>query len=454
MSTIDLISKAKLFFRPVKAVASLSILALILLSCVSNPSVGQSPPQSDGAVGPFTPVAQLYDPRGGQRVQAGATIDSHIISPKSVNFTQDGRKVYINALEGLETLVYSFPDLKLIRAIDHDFTASESGYFQNGETTVFDYPYHHRRDSKDKNVFSGKPVEGTFSHNDRYFWVPYYRRSYDTNASGPSAMAIIDTESDRIVRVMPTGPLPKMVAASPDGRLLAVTHWGDNTVGLIDITSPDPQDFKFTKHLVVESKLNTAGLTGNRDSNCGLCLRGTVFTPDSRHLLVGRMAGGGIAVFAIPSGEYLGSFRDFSPTPRHLIIDPSGQYLYASDSKSGMVARVKLSEALKSLTANPGKSVAGPKGERLNVGVRPRTIHLSPDGKQLYASVHGDSLLIRVDTDSWKVADSIKVSPFPVGLGVSPDGAYVAITSQGGLSKGSNPPSYTGGNSVEFFRVK
>ena len=284
--------------------------------------------------------------------------------------------------------------------------------------------------------------------------MPYYRRSYDANASGPSAMAIIDTSADEIVRVMPTGPLPKMVAVSPGGDLLAVTHWGDNTVGLIDISSPDPQDFKFVRHLVVEARLNTAGLGGNRDSNCGLCLRGTVFTPDGKHLLVGRMAGGGIAVFSIPAGEYLGSFQSFSPTPRHLVIDGDGEYLYASDSKNGMVARVRLSEALESLAASPGRSVPGPRGERLNVGTRPRTIALSPDGRWLYASVHGDARLVRVDTRTFSVADSISVSPYPVGLGVSPDGAYVGITSQGGLVKGSDPPGYSGGNSVEFFSVR
>jgi DNA-binding beta-propeller fold protein YncE len=429
-------------------------LSFLFLSCSSKPSVGSPSPKETGPVGPLKAYGQLYDPRGGQLVQPGATKDSHIISPKSINFTKDNKKVYINALEGLETLVYSFPDLKLIRAIDHRFTPDESSLFKNGETTVFDYPYHHEKNSNQKNVFSGKPVEGVFSHNDRYFWVPYYRRSYDTNASGPSAMAIIDTQQDRIVRVMPTGPLPKMVAVSPDNSLLAVTHWGDNTVGLIDISSQNPQDFTYTKHLVVETKLNTAGLSGNRDSNCGYCLRGTVFSPDGRYLLVGRMAGGGIAVFTVPAGEYLGSFQSFSPTPRHLIIDPSGQYLYASDSKNGLVARVSLNEAIKSLTKNPGKSVPGPKGERLNVGSLPRTIALSPDGKNLYASVHGDSRLVRVDTEKWQVVDGIEVSPFPVGLGVSPDGQYVAITSQGRLLKNSDTPGYSGGNSVEFFSVK
>jgi DNA-binding beta-propeller fold protein YncE len=266
-------------------------------------------------------------------------------------------------------------------------------------------------------------------------------------------MAIIDTRLDQIVRVMPTGPLPKMVAVSPDNRLLAVTHWGDNTIGLIDISSQNPQDFTYTKHLVVESKLNTAGLSGNRDNNCGYCLRGTVFTPDGRYLLVGRMAGGGVAVFALPTGEYLGSFESFSPTPRHLIIDPSGQYLYASDSKNGLVARVSLAEAIKSLAEKPGRSRPGPKGESLKVGALPRTIALSPDGKNLYVSVHGDSRLVRVDTQKWQVVDGLQVCPFPVGLGVSPDGKFIGLTSQGRLLKDSESPGYSGGNSVEFYAL-
>ncbi|MDR1110168.1 MAG: YncE family protein [Deltaproteobacteria bacterium] len=435
------------------------LFSLALLSCapkIASPDAMEAAPptvQGEAAGAMIIPAGQLYAPRHGQRLQRGATVDGHVNSPKSVNFTKDGKKVYVNALEGMETLVYSFPELRLQSVIGHSFGTADAGLFKGGETTVFGYPYYHRRDSSAKNVFSGKPVEGAFSHDGRYFWVPYYRRSFDSNASGPSAMAIIDTGVDRIVRVMPTGPLPKMVAVSPDNSILAVTHWGDNTVGLIDISSSDPRDFSYTQLLVVERRLDTAGLTGNRDNNCGYCLRGTVFSPDGRHLLVGRMAGGGVSVFAIPGGEYLGSFTNFSPSPRHLVLDPAGEFLYASDSRHGVVARVSLAEALESLRANPGQSVGGPEGEKLDVGKMPRTIAISPDGLSLYASVYGSSKLVRVDTGKWQVSGQEDVSPFPVGLGVSPGGGYVAITSQGRLDSELDPPAYSGGNSVEIFKV-
>jgi len=119
--------------------------------------------------------------------------------------------------------------------------------FQN-ETTVFGYPYFHGK-SGQYNHFFGKPVEMAVSHNGKYLWVPYYRRSFDLNASSPSAMAIIDMQTDKVVRVMPTGPLPKYVAISPDSRQAVVTHWGDNTVGALDISAEHPRDYPLHRPL-------------------------------------------------------------------------------------------------------------------------------------------------------------------------------------------------------------
>ncbi|MDR2338603.1 MAG: hypothetical protein LBF40_00455 [Deltaproteobacteria bacterium] len=450
-----------------KALARLATAALLaILAFVIGFPVGMAsasaPSKKDGqefnaggaraALPPVTglqPAGQRYSPRGGQRLQPGAVVDDEVISPKSLNFTPDGTKVYVNALEGLSTLVYTFPGLKRLKVIPHTFTKAHSGLFKDGEHTLFDYRYYNRKENH--NVFSGKPVEGAFSRDGRFFFVPYYRRDFDRNASDPSALAVIDTAKDEIVRVLPTGPLPKMVAVSPDGRLLAVSHWGDNTVGILDISSGDPAAFAYVKHLVVEQRLPTAGIGGNRDRNCGLCLRGTVFTPDGRHLLVGRMSGGGIAVFSMPDGEYEGGFSDFSPAPRHIVIGRDGM-LYASDSRHGTIGRVPVSEALSSVLQGHGTVVPGPKGETIAVGSLPRTIALSPDEGSLYAVLHGAGELARVDLASFTVSLRVPVSPRPVGLDVSPDGAFLGLTSQGGPSK-TEPTGYAGGNSFEIYRI-
>ena len=151
---------------------------------------------------------------------------SFVLSPKSVIFSADGSRFYVNALEGLKTLVYDTATLKLAHVISHEFTEEDAGLFLDNESTVFDYTYLVNRDPQKRNCFGGKPVEGVLTHADRYLWVTYYRRTWDPRATSPSAVAIIDTQSNSIVRVMPTGPLPKMLAVSPDGRTLALSADG------------------------------------------------------------------------------------------------------------------------------------------------------------------------------------------------------------------------------------
>lgn len=263
----------------------------------------------------------------------------HINSPKSVNFSFDSSKFYIQSLEGNETVVVNARNLRPVKIISHTFTEAHNKLFKAGENTVFDYPY--TVAVKQANHFSGKPVESCFSHNGKYLWVTYYRRSFDANATCPSALAIIDTQTDSIVRVMPTGPLPKMIACSPDNRYIAVTHWGDNTIGIIDIQTENPMEFKYIKHCIVDIKLplNFGGKKVNRDAVCGHCLRGTVFTPDGKFLLVGKMGGtGGIAVIDAETFDLLGTVMGMKTNVRHLVI--ADEYLYLSANGPGYVQRI------------------------------------------------------------------------------------------------------------------
>ena len=108
--------------------------------------------------------------------------------------------------------------------------------------------------------------------------------------------------------------------------------------------------------------------------------------------------------------------------------------------------RVSLAEALVSVREANGASIVGPAGDSLHVGSGARTIALSPDERFLYAAVYGSSELAQVDLATWKVLRRVRVSPYPVGLAVSPDGRHVVVTSQG-------KEELEGVNSVEVFRV-
>lgn len=113
----------------------------------------------------------------------------------------------MNSLEGGKTVVYSLPELEKLAVINHRFNSSNSQLW-TPDSGLFKF-YHY---TEGVNNFIVIPVESAFSHEGRYLWVSYYRRSFDINAQNPSTLAVIDASADTIVMVMEAGVLPKMVA--------------------------------------------------------------------------------------------------------------------------------------------------------------------------------------------------------------------------------------------------
>jgi DNA-binding beta-propeller fold protein YncE len=370
--------------------------------------------------------------------------DSSIYSPKSAIYSKDGSKFYINSLEGYETVVYSSKTLEKLKVIKHSFTEKNQYLFKNNETTVFGYPF--KQQQENYNIFKGKPVESTLSHNGKYLWVTYYRRDFDENASSPSAVAIIDTEKDEIVRVLPSGPLPKMIATSPDNHYVAVTHWGDNTVGIVDVSGSDPNSFKYIKHVYVDEKLSMDfedGKKVNRDNECGNCLRGTVFTPDGSKLLVAKMGGNGIAVIDTKDFSYTGTIVGAKSNLRHMVINNGN--LVLSSNKYGAVQKAPLNEILNTPLQNTFYTFTN--WETTEVGYGARTIDVTPDGKYIFACVNGACKIAVIETQKMQVIATYDVSKFPVGMALSQNGRQLIVTSQGKENVEKS------GNAVSVFEV-
>ena len=313
---------------------------------------------------------------------AANTRDNAIFSPKSVNIHPDNSKYYVNSLEGGTTVVFEMGTNRRLKVINHRIGSAHDSLWSESSPL---YRFEHYRKN---NHFMGKPVEAVFSHNGRYLWVPYYKRSYDINAQDPSAVAVIDTQSDEIVRLMETGPLPKMIAVSHDNRTIAVSHWGNNTVGIINIESDNPMEWHHSKLYVVDYvlPLNYSLTTHiNRDNGSGYALRGTVFTPDDRYLLVGCMGGGGgIAVIDMQEQKYLGRVKGMMVGVRHLVI--SNGYLYLSINGSGYVQRIELDKFIDAATHITQKSIDLNGWTSCKVGAGARTIAVSPCGKYIFAA--------------------------------------------------------------------
>lgn len=375
------------------------------------------------------------------------TFDKDILSPKSINIHPSGKKYYVNSLEGAKTVVYDQATSKKLKVINHKFDSRDAHLW--APSSKF---YSFKVPVKNPRTFTGKPVESTFSHNGRYLWIPYYRRSFDINAQDPSAIAIIDTQTDEIIRLMDTGPLPKMIAASPDGKFVAVSHWGDNTIGLIDVTADDPKLWKTVDCFIVDYKLPlnfSRTVPVNRDNGSGNALRGTVFTPDGRYLLVGCMGGnGGIAVVDLKTRRYLGKIYGMMSNLRHIVI--SHGYIYLSINGAGYVQRLPLADFYKAISQLESHKTANVKGwENCKVGGGARTLELTPDGRYAFVACNNVSALCIVDTKTMKLIATVPADSFPVGLDLRQDGKdiLVYVTSQG------KPNAIGSGNAVDIFRV-
>ncbi len=369
--------------------------------------------------------------------------DPYIFSPKSVRFLDDGSKVYVNALEGFTTVVYDPKTLHEVDTIVHRFDRHNAALFdsRHGGAPWLAFPDEGVPDHH--NWFSGRPVESALSADDRYLWVPYYRRDYDLLGTMPSAVAIIDTHTDRIVRVMTTGPIPKYVVGSPDGHWMAVVHWGDNTVGLIDTRGATPASYRRAALITVGRRVDLKKInSSDRDHGCGMCLRGAVFTPDSSYLLVARMGGGGIAVIDVRRKRYLGTVYGMRPTPRHLDLSPDGRTLYVSSNFSGYVSSYRAEDLVRAVR----RHVRSLKPEHETfTGEQTRTIAISPNGRWIFAAVNKESRVDVLDAKTLKLLTRIPADSYPVGLAVSPDNSQLWVTAQG--------RDLRGGNSVMVYHI-
>lgn len=417
----------------------------------SSASKDGVPPVVHGAVGDQSKGVEgsLKIRNAGKRQQFSAaahdSFDKDILSPKSVTFSVDGKLFYVNSLEGCRTVIYDAKTLEKVGVVEYEFSSGKGHLW--GKPSGF-YKFTHYSDGEGR-AFLGKPVESAWSHSGRYLWVPFYRRSFDMNAQDPSAIAVIDRNTNKIVRMMETGPLPKMVEASPDGRYLAVTHWGDNTVGIIDISSSTPEEWHHLAPIEINHRVvpnYPLNVEVNRDTNSGWLLRGTVFTPDSRYMLISGMAGP-LSVVDMKTLKYLGSVQSLHGI-RHLIIHDG--YLYGSRNVGASVLKVPLSslvEGIEKAQSAGSRNITFSGGiKECKVGGGARTLEISPDGKYLFVACNSASAMYVVDAATMLVVDNIRVDSYPVGLAISKDGRRVIVTSQG--RKGH------GGNAVNIFDIE
>lgn len=362
-----------------------------------------------------------------------AVIEPDMRSPKSAAFTPDGQLLLVNALEAGKTFAFETGTWRKAWEVRHAFAAAEQARHEallpENLRPFFDFP-------PTPQAWTGKPVEIAVSPDGRLAYVTSYRKDFDRHGHLASSISVIHIASGRLIASLPSGPIPKSLAVSPDGARLVVADWGDNTVSVWEL-GQDGLPLRLVNHFAVGRRLDVAKLTGNRDVQCGYCLRGVAFASDGRTVLVSRMSRkNGLDLVDAVSGGHLG-FRPGVPTSlRHVAC--AGGRVYASSSAGRCLASIQESRLLSDQhNANSTWHV-----QKTDSGVR--TIAVA--GDILAAALHGRKEVALYDAATLTPLETLPTAAWPVGACLSPDGRWLAVTAQG--HQGS------GGNMVSVYRIE
>jgi DNA-binding beta-propeller fold protein YncE len=291
------------------------------------------------------------------------------------------------------------------------------------------------------------------------------------------------------IGVLDTGPAPKQVAFTPDGREIWVSLLGGHGLQVFDRTTlRRTADVRLGSHGAVEvvftrdgrtvyaSQMETASVfeidrrthrVRRQMSTKGVWSKVMALSSDERTMYVANWVSNDVSEIDLASGRV----RRLLPTvttPRGLYPTADGKRLYVAGYERGELATIDLATGRSRVLLHTGGAmrhlVADPVHSRLyaddmgtnevfvvdlrtstvrklaDTGHTPNTIDLSPDGRVLYVSNRGRNgsnyyvpgpewgSVIAIDTRTGLLLDAIVGGNQPTGLDVSPDGRTLAYS--------------------------
>jgi YVTN family beta-propeller protein len=236
-------------------------------------------------------------------------------------------------------------------------------------------------------------------------------------------VTVIDTTTDAVLATIPVGSIAADVAATPDGKTVWVTDFGDGTVQPIDVAtltagSPvtvgsEPERLAVSpdgKQLWVAnqgsgtvSEVNLTTDTVARTVSVGAAPFGVAVTPDGGKVFVTNGGGSSVSVIDAAAGTVTATVP-VGAGPQYVQISPDGSTAYVADAGAGGVTPI----AVATLTA----------GSFIATGSGAYAVGFSPDGTTAWVvdSNVNDVVPITVATG---------VAGTPVTVGDVPDGVTV-----------------------------
>lgn len=137
--------------------------------------------------------------------------------------------------------------------------------------------------------------------------------------------------------------------------------------------------------------------------------RGIAFTPDSRKAYVSVVGEGHVHVIDMRKLKIVRTWRDLGIRPRHLVMSPNGRYLYVT--VEGWNVPGRRDGSILKLNRRTGKLV-----KRVGGLDEPRTTVIAPDGRSLYVVDYNPGTVVKIATRDMSVLQTVKLGRHPIGV--------------------------------------
>ncbi|GAA4326361.1 lactonase family protein [Flaviaesturariibacter amylovorans] len=321
---------------------------------------------------------------------------------------------------------------------------SAKGLAQTKTTTLLVGTYTHKGHSTGIYTFSFNPADAATAPIDSAkasnpsFLVPapngryVYAVNEDGKADGGGRLSAFRLDKGRLsfINSVPSqGDHPCYVMVDEKGRNVVVGNYSSGTVALFGVAP----DGGVSESLV---SFNHTGSGPNKARQEAPHVHATVLSPDGDYVLVPDLGTDKVVIYRISSKNSRLDALDRSVAltpgsgPRHLDFHPNGKWAYVTQELTGTVSAFRYGkgklEHLQEISLLADSSRKGSSAD----------IHVSPDGKYLYASNRNPTnhlAIFRIDQSTGQltpVGHQPTGGLVPRNFSFSPDGAWLLVANQ------------------------
>jgi quinoprotein dehydrogenase-associated probable ABC transporter substrate-binding protein len=240
-------------------------------------------------------------------------------------------------------------------------------------------------------------------------------------------IAVIDTRSREVLRVLPGGSDPEEFDVDLAAQRLFVSNEDASQLSIVDLATGDvvhtvavggePEGVRLrpdrkTVYVTSESEhsvtvVDTESGTVLGSIDVGWRPRDSIFSADGSRAYVSSEHGGSVAVVDVATSKVQGTIAlPPGSLPMGLALSPDERRLYVANGRARTVSVIDL--AASTLVAD------------IRVGARPWGVGLTSDGKFLYTANGPSNDVSVIDTASLNVVATVRVGATPWGIAVGP----------------------------------